>query len=121
MMPGISQHNTETNGQSQKCPAFAGGGFALCFHPSLYAFWIGVAGAVTPMVCSKTASAASCFFAFSCGLGALLWYFFLVRLVSHHQAKFQKTTFEKKCFSILGYFLIAFAIFTFISAFANIN
>ncbi|HOE14473.1 MAG TPA: hypothetical protein PLX40_06185, partial [Candidatus Saccharicenans sp.] len=58
--------------------------------------------------------------AFSCGLGALLWYFFLVRLVSHHQAKFQEKTF-KKLLIILGSLLMAFAIFTFISAFATIK
>ncbi|HPB59942.1 MAG TPA: LysE family transporter [Candidatus Saccharicenans sp.] len=89
-------------------------------NPSLYAFWIGVAGAVTAHGLLKNGFWPAILFAFSCSLGALLWYFFLVRLVSHHQAKFQETTFKKMLF-ILGSFLIAFAIFTFISAFANIK
>ncbi len=85
-------------------------------NPSLYAFWIGVAGTVTAHGLLKNGLWPAVFFAASCGLGAILWYFFLVRIISHYQTKIQEKTFKKMLF-ILGLILTGFAIFTFISAF----
>ncbi|MDD8021023.1 MAG: LysE family transporter [Acidobacteriota bacterium] len=113
--------NTEKNGPIAKSARpLVGVVLLYVSNPSLYAFWIGVAGAVTAHGLLKNGFWPAIFFALSCGLGALLWYFFLVRLVSHHQTKFQENTF-RKLLIILGLFLIGFALFTFISALANIK
>jgi len=85
-------------------------------NPSLYAFWIGVAGTVTAHGLIKNGLWPAVLFAASCGLGAILWYFFLVRIVSHYQTKIQEKTFQKML-AILGLLLSGFAIYTFISAF----
>ncbi len=81
-------------------------------NPSLYAFWIGVAGFVTAHGLLKEGFWPGAFFAASCGLGALVWYFFLVRIVSHYQAKIQESTF-KKLLRVLGTVLLAFSLFAF--------
>ena len=113
--------NTEKNGPINKTARpMLGVVLLYVSNPSLYAFWIGVAGAVTAHGLLKNGFWPAILFALSCGLGAVLWYFFLVRFISHHQAKFQETTF-KKLLIILGSLLVAFAIFTFISAFATIK
>jgi threonine/homoserine/homoserine lactone efflux protein len=81
-------------------------------NPSLYAFWIAIAGAVTAHGLLKEGLWPAVLFAASCGAGALVWYFFLVRFVSHYQSKIQEKTF-KKMLLILGIFLICFSLFTF--------
>jgi threonine/homoserine/homoserine lactone efflux protein len=90
--------------------------FLYISNPSLYAFWIGVAGTVTAHGLLKSGMGPAVLFAASCGFGAILWYFFLVRIVSHYQAKIQEETF-KKMLVILGLLLSGFAVYTFISAF----
>lgn len=81
-------------------------------NPSLYAFWIAVAGFVTAHGLLREGIWPAVFFALSCGLGAMVWYFFLVRIVSHYQAKIQENTF-KKLLWVLGTTLIGFSLFTF--------
>jgi len=88
--------------------------FLYVSNPSLYAFWIATAGAVTAHGLLKEGLWRAVFFALSCGLGALLWYFFLVRFVSHYQSKIQEKTFKKMLY-LLGTLLIGFAAYTFIS------
>ncbi|MGB9764474.1 MAG: LysE family translocator [Candidatus Saccharicenans sp.] len=88
--------------------------FLYTSNPSLYAFWIGIAGAVTAHGLLKDGLWPAVFFATSCGLGALLWYFLLVRFVSDYQSKIQEKTFKKMLY-LLGGLLIAFSIFTFVS------
>lgn len=87
-------------------------------NPSLYAFWIATAGAATAHGLLKEGLWPAVFFALSCGAGAVLWYFFLVRIVSHYQAKIQEKTFKKMLFA-LGLFLMGFAIFTLVTAFSQ--
>ncbi len=113
--------NTEKNGPITKTARPLVGVVLLYIsNPSLYAFWIGVAGAMTAHGLLRNGFWPAIFFAVSCGCGALVWYFFLVRIVSRHQAKIREKTF-KKLFIILGCLLIGFALFTFISAFTNIK
>ncbi len=81
-------------------------------NPSLYAFWIAVAGFVTAHGLLREGFWPAVFFALSCGLGAMVWYFFLVRIVSHYQAKIQENTF-KKLLWVLGTMLVCFSLFTF--------
>ncbi|MDW3229621.1 MAG: LysE family transporter [Acidobacteriota bacterium] len=87
-------------------------------NPSLYAFWIAVAGGVTAHGLLREGFWPAVFFALSCGIGALVWYFFLVRFISHHQSRIQEKTF-KKLLHALGLFLLAFSLFTFLTAFIN--
>ncbi len=87
-------------------------------NPSLYAFWIAVAGAVTAHGLLKEGIWSAAFFALACGMGALAWYFFLVRFISHHQSRIQEKTF-KKLLQALGFFLLGFSLFTFLTAFIN--
>lgn len=81
-------------------------------NPSLYAFWITVAGFVTAHGLLKEGFWPAVFFALSCGLGAVAWYFFLVRIVSHYQARLQESTFKKLLWA-LGIMLVVFSLFTF--------
>ncbi|MDH7493041.1 MAG: LysE family transporter [Candidatus Saccharicenans sp.] len=87
-------------------------------NPSLYAFWIAVAGFVTAHGLLKEGLWPAVFFALSCGLGAVVWYFFLVRIVSHYQARIQEKTF-KRLLQVLGLLLVAFSFFTFFKIFTG--
>jgi L-lysine exporter family protein LysE/ArgO len=107
--------NGEKTRNTSKTPRPAMGVLLLYVsNPSLYAFWIGLAGAVTAHGLLKEGLWQAVFFAVACGLGALVWYFFLVRFVSHYQSKLQEKTF-KKMFFILGILLVGFSLFTFFS------
>ncbi|MBC7360707.1 MAG: LysE family transporter [Candidatus Aminicenantes bacterium] len=107
--------NGEKTRNSSKTPRPLFGVLLLYIsNPSLYAFWIAIAGAVTAHGLLKKGLWPAAFFALFCGLGALVWYFFLVRFVSHYQSKLQEKTFKKMLF-ILGVMLIGFSIFTFLS------
>jgi len=81
-------------------------------NPSLYAFWIAVAGFVTAQGLLREAFWPAFFFALSCGLGAVVWYFFLVRIVSHYQVRLQEKTFKNLLWA-LGILLVCFSLFTF--------
>ena len=50
-------------------------------------------------------------FAFSCGLGSLLWYLVLVRYVSKHQQKIRPSMFQK-ILVVMGIALIGFGLYT---------
>jgi L-lysine exporter family protein LysE/ArgO len=85
-------------------------------NPTLYMFWIAVAGTVTGhrlmgsnLVRYGTWTAIA--FALAVGAGSLFWYILLVRFVSKRQAKIRPETFRKILF-YLGLALVAFAIYT---------
>ena len=85
-------------------------------NPTLYMFWIAVAGTVTGhrlmgsnLVRYGTWTAVA--FAVAVGAGSLFWYVLLVRFVSKRQAKIRPETFRKILF-YLGLALVAFAIYT---------
>jgi threonine/homoserine/homoserine lactone efflux protein len=80
-------------------------------NPTLYMFWIAVAGTVTGHRLVSYGTWTAIAFAASVGAGSLLWYLSLVRFVSHRQHRIKPETFRKILF-YLGLALAAFAIYT---------
>jgi len=80
-------------------------------NPTLYMFWIAVAGTVTGHRLVRYGTWTAIAFAASVGAGSLLWYLSLVRFVSHRQRRIKPETFRKILF-YLGLALAAFAIYT---------
>jgi L-lysine exporter family protein LysE/ArgO len=85
-------------------------------NPTLYMFWIAVAGAVTGHGLVRFGTWTAVAFAAAVGGGSLLWYLLLVRFVSRRQARIKPATFRKILF-YLGLALLAFAIYTLGTAF----
>jgi len=90
-------------------------------NPTLYMYWIFVAGTVTGhsllgqnLVRYGTWTAVA--FAVVVGLSSLAWYLTLVRFVSHRQRRIRQETFRKLLF-YLGLALAGFAIYTLGSVF----
>jgi threonine/homoserine/homoserine lactone efflux protein len=90
-------------------------------NPTLYMFWIFVAGVVTGhnllgsnLVTYGTWTAVG--FAVVVGLSSFAWYFGLVRFVCYHQSRIHQKTFRKVLY-YLGLALIAVAIYTIVSVF----
>ena len=90
-------------------------------NPTLYMFWIFVAGTVTGhnllgsnLVRYGTWTAVA--FAVVVGLSSFAWYFGLVRFVCYHQARIHQRTFRKILY-YLGLALVAVAIYTLASVF----
>jgi len=91
---------------------------ALYFsNPTIYAFWIAVAGTATAHHLVVNRGWVPVVFAISCGLGSMVWYFLLVRYVAKHQHRIRQESFQKLLF-FMGIALIGFGIFTFITIFA---
>jgi len=86
-------------------------------NPSLYAFWLAVAGMVShnTWMASGTSST-RLFFAVTCGIGGAIWYFFLTHYVSTHHHQFSPKTFQK-IFLVLAVVLFVFAGYTVASIF----
>lgn len=80
-------------------------------NPTLYMFWIAVAGSVTGHQLVRFGTWTAVAFAAAVGIGSLLWYILLVRFVSRRQARIKPATFRKLLF-YLGLALLAFAIYT---------
>ena len=80
-------------------------------NPTLYAFWIAIAGTATAHHIVTNRGWMPIVFAFSCSLGSLLWYLVLVRYVSKHQDKIRPSTFQK-ILVIMGIALIGFGFYT---------
>jgi threonine/homoserine/homoserine lactone efflux protein len=90
-------------------------------NPTLYMFWIFVAGTVTGhnllgqnLVRYGTWNAVG--FALVVGLTSIGWYAGLVRFVSHHQKRIRQETF-RKILHYLGLALVGFAIYALASVF----
>jgi len=90
-------------------------------NPTLYMFWIFVAGVVTGhnllgsnLVRYGTWNAVA--FAVVVGLSSFAWYFGMVRFVCYHQTRIHQNTFRKILY-YLGLALIGFAIYTLSSVF----
>jgi len=90
-------------------------------NPTLYMYWIFVAGAVSGhnllgqnLVRYGTWTAVG--FALTVGLTSLGWYLGLVRFVSYHQRRIRQETFRKILY-YLGLALVGFAIYTLGSVF----
>lgn len=80
-------------------------------NPTLYMFWIAVAGAVTGHHLVRSGTWAAVAFSASVGMGSILWYLSLVRFVCRRQANIKPET-VRRAFYYLGLALVAFAIYT---------
>lgn len=85
-------------------------------NPTIYAFWIGVAGTASAHHWVANIGWRPVVFALSCGVGAVIWYFLLVRYISKHHGRLQPKTFEL-IFWILAIVLLLFAAYTLASIF----
>jgi L-lysine exporter family protein LysE/ArgO len=87
-------------------------------NPSLYAFWLGVAGLVTSHYWVSEQGTSPVLFAASCGLGAILWSFILTRYVAKYHHQFSVKTF-RRIFLALAIILFAFSAYTILSIFVT--
>ncbi len=80
-------------------------------NPTLYMFWVAVAGTVTGHHLVQPGAWTAVAFSAAVGLGSMLWYLSLVRFISRRQDRIKPETFRKVLF-YLGLALAAFAIYT---------
>jgi threonine/homoserine/homoserine lactone efflux protein len=80
-------------------------------NPTLYIFWIAVAGTMAGHNLVRTSGWTAIAFATACGLGSLIWYMLLVRFVAQRQFRIRPQTFRKILF-YLGLALAAFGVYT---------
>ena len=78
-------------------------------NPTLYLFWIAVAGTVTGLLHARLEGWTAVAFTASVGVGSLGWYLSLVRFVASRQHRIKAETFRRLLF-YLGLLLTAFAI-----------
>lgn len=88
-------------------------------NPSLYVFWMFMAGWVTSNHIVGTSGWKAFAFAAACGLGALIWYSTLVRWLSTKQHKIRQDTFRRILY-ILGFILIIIGLYTMSSTFIQL-
>jgi L-lysine exporter family protein LysE/ArgO len=88
-------------------------------NPTLYMFWIAVAGVATGIHHSRLEGWSAVVFAAAVGVGSLGWYLSLVRFVSSRQYRIKNTSFRKILF-YLGLLLAAFAIVIFGTALSDL-
>jgi threonine/homoserine/homoserine lactone efflux protein len=90
-------------------------------NPTLYIFWLGVAGVVSAHNLLVPVRTYQVVFALACGLGSLLWYFLLVRYVHKYHHLLKPRTF-RRIFVALAVFLFALAAYSLLSlAFPSIS
>jgi L-lysine exporter family protein LysE/ArgO len=89
-------------------------------NPSLYIFWLGVAGFLTSHYWIKESGASPWLFAVSCGTGGFLWYFTLVRYVAtkHHQFSVRTV---RRMFVGMAVILVVIAVYTVLTIFFKIK
>ncbi len=85
-------------------------------NPTIYAFWIAVAGTVTAHRLVAPTGWPPIGFAIACGVGAVLWYLLLVRYVAKNQNRIKPAMF-RKLLIIMGIALIGFGLYTFATIF----
>jgi L-lysine exporter family protein LysE/ArgO len=83
-------------------------------NPTLYVFWLGVAGVVSAHNLLRPVRSYELLFAIAAGLGSLLWYFLLVRYVHKYHHLLKPRTFQK-IFIALAVFLFALAAYSLLS------
>ena len=84
-------------------------------NPTIYAFWIFLAG----VVASHFAGASPLFFAMSVGIGGLTWYFILTYYVAKYHHQFTARTF-RIIFLVLAIMLFGLAAYTLLSIFVKL-
>ncbi len=85
-------------------------------NPSLYVYWIIVAGYMTGHDYVQNSGWTAVAFAAACGLSSFLWYVTLVRFVARRQSRIRPETF-RKILNYLGLLLTGLGIFTIASVF----
>jgi threonine/homoserine/homoserine lactone efflux protein len=80
-------------------------------NPTIYAFWIAVAGTMTGHNLLGHNAWNTVFFSLACGVGSLLWYLILVRFVAKRQNRLRPETF-RLILRLLAGVLAAFAFYT---------
>jgi threonine/homoserine/homoserine lactone efflux protein len=85
-------------------------------NPTLYAFWLAVAGSVTAHHLVTKTGWPPVVFAIACGLGSIFWHLILISYVSKHHSQFQSKIF-KKILQVLGIVLIGFACYSLVTLF----
>jgi L-lysine exporter family protein LysE/ArgO len=80
-------------------------------NPSLYIFWLAVAGTMTGQNLVRNSGWTAVAFAAAAGLGSLAWYILLVRFVARRQFRIRPRTFRKILY-YLGLALTAFGVYT---------
>lgn len=89
-------------------------------NPSLYFWWLGIAGMVTSHYWVMESGASPWLFALSCGVGGFLWYFILVRYVATKHHQFSPRTF-RRIFLIMSVILFVMALYTLVTIFYKIK
>lgn len=89
-------------------------------NPSLYFFWLGVAGLVTSHYWVMESGISPWLFAFSCGIGGFLWYLILTRYVATKHHQFSPKTF-RRIFEVMSIILFVLAIYTLVTIFYKIK
>lgn len=89
-------------------------------NPSLYFFWLFVAGLVTSHYWVRESGASPWIFALSCGTGGFLWYFILVRYVATKHHQFSPQTF-RRIFIVMAVILLILAAYTLLTIFYKIK
>jgi threonine/homoserine/homoserine lactone efflux protein len=85
-------------------------------NPSLYAFWLAVAGMATSHGWVLRVGPTPILFALCCGLGGSAWYMILTNYVAKHHHQFSPRTFRAIIIG-LSAVLFGFAGYTFVSVF----
>ena len=85
--------------------------FLYVSNPTLYMFWVAVAGTVTGHGLVQFGAWTAVAFSAAVGVGSMLWYLSLVRFVSRQQDRIKPKTFRRILF-YMGLALAALAIYT---------
>lgn len=106
-VPGISEKKPIKSSR----PVF---GVILLYlsNPTIYAFWIAVAGFATAHDLVTNTGWTPVVFAIACGLGSMIWYLLLVRYVAKHQEKIKPSA-MRRLLLFMGIALIGFGLYTF--------
>jgi len=80
-------------------------------NPTLYIFWLGVAGMVAAHGWLAHSRSREIIFSVACGLGSMLWYFLLVRYVHKYHHLLKPKTF-RNIFVALAVFLFVLAAYS---------
>jgi arginine exporter protein ArgO len=89
-------------------------------NPTLYFFWLGVAGMVTSHYWVMESGASPWLFSISCGAGGFLWYFILVRYVATKHRQFSPKTF-RRIFEVMSVILFVLAVYSLVTIFYKIK
>jgi L-lysine exporter family protein LysE/ArgO len=89
-------------------------------NPSLYFFWLAVAGLVTSHYWVSDTGTSPYIFAICCGAGGALWYLILTRYVATKHHQFSPRTFQR-IFWAMAAILFILAIYTLLTIFFKIK